>query len=156
MSLGVRADASAAVRAGIAHILFARPSEGMVRAIDAYLKSLKPVPSPHLVRGRLSKAAKRGEKIFSRAGCGDCHVHGLFTDLHPHDVGTRVAQDGPTDQFYTPTLIEVWRAAPYLHNGSAATIQDVLTTRNRNGLHGDLSGFSGTELDDLCAYVLSL
>ncbi len=156
MSLGVRADASAAVRAGLEHILFARPSEGMVRAIDEYLKSLKPVPSPYLVRGKLSKAANRGEKIFSRAGCGDCHVPALFTDLHPHDVGTRATYDGPADEFYTPTLIEVWRTAPYLHDGSAATVQDVLTTRNRNGLHGDLSGFSGTELDDLCAYVLSL
>jgi hypothetical protein len=53
-------------------------------------------------------------------------------------------------------MIEVWRAAPYLHNGSAATIQDVLTTKNRSGLHGDVSGLSGRELDDLCGFVLSL
>ena len=156
MSLGVRADASAAVRAGIEHILFARPSEGMVRAIDEYLKSLKPVPSPQLVHGKLSRAAQRGKQIFSQAGCARCHVPPLYTDLHPYDVGTRGAQDGPTDRFYTPTLIEVWRAAPYLHNGSAATIQDVLTTQNRSGLHGDVSGLSRQQLDDLCTYVLSL
>jgi mono/diheme cytochrome c family protein len=156
MSLGVRADASAAVRAGIEHILFAQPREELAAAVDEYLKSLKPVPSPQLVHGKLSKAAKHGEKLFSKAGCADCHVPGLFTDLHSHDVGTRAAYDGPTDKFYTPTLIEVWRTAPYLHNGSAATIQDVLTTRNRNGLYGDVSGLSGQELEDLCAYVLSL
>ena len=156
MSLGVRADASAAVRAGIEHILFARPSEGIVRAIDEYLKSLKPVPSPRLVNGKLSRAAERGKKTFSQAGCARCHVPPLYTDLHPYDVGTRATYDGPTDKFYTPTLIEVWRTAPYLHDGSAATIQDVLTTQNRSGLHGDVSGLSGRQLDDLCAFVLSL
>lgn len=130
--------------------------QDVAAAIDEYLKSLKPVPSPYLVHGRLSEAAKRGEKHFIKAGCADCHVPGLYTDLQPHDVGTRAAYDGPMDKFYTPTLIEVWRTAPYLHNGSAATIRDVLTTRNQNGLHGDVSRLSSQDLDDLCEYVLSL
>ncbi len=156
MSLGVRADASAAVRAGIEHILFSQPREDVAADIDEYLKSVKPVPSPYLVHGSLSTVAKRGEKLFSKIGCADCHVPGLFTDLHPHDVGTRAAYDGPADKFYTPTLIEVWRTAPYLHDGSAGTIRDVLTTCNQNGLHGDVSGVSSQELDELCEYVLSL
>jgi YVTN family beta-propeller protein len=156
MSLGVRQDAPAAVRAGLEHILFAQPREEEAAAIDEYLKSLRPVPSPYLVRGKLSPAAKRGEKLFSRLGCVACHVPGLFTDLRPYDVGTLVAQDGPTDRFFTPTLIEVWRTAPYLHNGSAATVRDVLTTRNLKGLHGDVSGLSARDLADLCTYVLSL
>jgi len=156
MSLGVRADASAAVRAGIQNILFTQPREDVAEAIDEYLKSLRPVQSPYLVHGNLSQAAKQGEKLFSKAGCADCHVPGLYTDLRPHDVGTRAAYDGPADKFYTPTLIEVWRTAPYLHDGSAATIRDVLTTCNLNGQHGDLSGLSSQELNDLCTYVLSL
>jgi cytochrome c peroxidase len=156
MSLGVRADASTAVRAGIEHILFSQPHEAVAAAIDEYLKSLKAMPSPYLVNGRLSTAAKRGEKIFSKIGCADCHVPGLYTDLRPHDVGTRASYDGPTDKFYTPTLIEVWRTAPYLHNGSAATIRNVLTTCNQNSLHGDVSHLSSQEVDDLCTYVLSL
>jgi YVTN family beta-propeller protein len=156
MSLGVRADADAAVRAGIQHILFTSQPEEVVNSIDAYLQSLKPVPSPYLVHGNLSKAAKRGEKMFFKTGCADCHVPGLYTDLHPHDVGTRAAYDGPMDKFYTPTLIEVWRTAPYLHDGSAMTIQDVLTTRNVNDQHGDVSKLSSREIDDLCEYVLSL
>jgi YVTN family beta-propeller protein len=156
MSLGVRADASTAVRAGIEHILFSQPHEAVAAAIDEYLKSLKAMPSPYLVNSRLSTAAKRGEKIFSKIGCADCHVPGLYTDLRPHDVGTRASYDGPTDKFYTPTLIEVWRTAPYLHNGSAATIRNVLTTCNQNSLHGDVSHLSSQEVDDLCTYVLSL
>ena len=124
--------------------------------MDEYLKSLQPVPSPHLVHGQLSPAARRGEKLFSQVGCADCHVPGLFTDLRPHAVGTNREFDKPTDKFYTPTLIEVWRTAPYLHDGSAATLGDVLTTRNSGRQHGDVSGLSGREMDDLCEYVLSL
>jgi cytochrome c peroxidase len=108
------------------------------------------------VHGRLSKAAERGKELFSKVGCADCHVPGLFTDQGPHDVGTRAAYDHPTDEFYTPTLIEVWRTAPYLHNGSAATMRDVLTTCNPNGEHANTKGLSEQEMNDLCEYVLSL
>lgn len=156
MSLGVRTNAEAAVRAGIRHILFTEQPEEVPKAIDEYLKSLKPVPSPYLVHGKLSDAAKRGKNIFAKASCADCHVPGLYTDLHPHDVGTRVAYDRPTDEFYTPTLIEVWRTAPYLHDGSAATMRDVVTTCNPHDEHGETSKLSQQDIDDLCEYVLSL
>jgi cytochrome c peroxidase len=156
MSLGVRGTAETAVRAGIKFILFTNQPEGVPSAIDEYLKSLKPGTSPYLVHGKLSDAAKRGKKLFSQAGCADCHVPGLYTDLHPHDVGTRAAYDRPTDKFYTPTLIEVWRTAPYLHTGSAATMRDVVTTCNPHDEHGETSKLSQQDIDDLCEYVLSL
>jgi YVTN family beta-propeller protein len=156
MWLGVRADAKVAVRAGIEHILFTNQSEEVPAAIDEYLESLKPVPSPYLEDGKLSKAAERGQKVFLQAGCAMCHPLGLFTDLQNHDVGTRAPYDRPTDKFYTPTLIEVWRTAPYLHDGSASTICDVLTTRNPHDQHGETSKLSRQEIDDLCTYVLSL
>ena len=157
MFLGVRTNAEAAVRAGINHILFTDQPEEVPAAIDEYLKSLKPVPSPHLVHGKLSQAAQRGKILFAaKADCAGCHVPGLYTDLHAYDVGTRRTFDGPNDQFYTPTLVEVWRTAPYLHDGSAVTIRDVLTTRNQKNAHGDVKGLSDQEIDDLCEYVLSL
>ena len=157
MSLGVRPDAESAVLAGIQHILYtSKPEEEVIHSIVAYLDSLKPVPSPYLVQSKLSKAAEQGQILFSKTGCVACHSPGLFTDLHSYDVGTHNPGDKETDKFYTPTLIEVWRTAPYLHDGSAATIRDVLTTRNKSNLHGDVSGLSEQELDDLCTYVLSL
>jgi YVTN family beta-propeller protein len=156
MSLGVRANAEMAVRAGIKFILFTNQPEAVAASIDEYLKSLTPVPSPYLIHGKLSEAAKRGQKLFPQAGCADCHVPGLYTDLHPHDVGTRNQHDQDTDKFYTPTLVEVWRTAPYLHDGSAATIRDVMTTRNPHDEHGETSKLSDHEIDDLCEYVLSL
>jgi cytochrome c peroxidase len=156
MSLGVRTNAEAAVRAGIRHILFTVQPDEIPAAIDEYLRSLKPVPSPHLVHDQLSNAAKQGEKVFLRVGCAECHSPGLFTDLQKYDVGTRASFDKPTDQFVTPTLIEVWRTAPYLHDGSAATMRDVITTRNPHNQHGTTSNLSDQEINDLCEYVLSL
>ena len=156
MSLGVRANARTAVRAGIRHILFTTQPEEVPAAIDEYLKSLKPVPSPYLVKGKLSQAAQRGEKVFARAGCAACHPPGLFTDLEEHDVGTGREFDKPTDKFDTPTLVELWRTSPYLHDGSAATVRDVLTVRSLKDEHGKTSNLSSQEIDDLCAYLLSL
>src|SRR5262249_39044459 len=90
MALGVRTNAQAAVRAGIHHILFTEQSEEVAEAIDAYLKSLQPVPSPHLVNGVLSSSAQRGEQLFksTQTGCAVCHPPPLFTDGKGHDVGT--------------------------------------------------------------------
>ena len=153
---GVRETAETAVRSGIKHILFTQQPEEVAAAIDAYLKSLQPVPSPHLVHGQLSESAKRGQSVFSRAGCAGCHPTPLYTDLHPYDVGTRRPFDKPTDKFDTPSLIELWRTAPYLHDGSAATVREVLTARNRRDRHGKTSTLTDQELDDLCAYLLSL
>ena len=56
----------------------------------------------------------------------------------------------------TPTLIEIWRTAPYLHDGSAATLRDVLTTGNPGDRHGKTSHLKAAQLDDLVAYLLSL
>ena len=156
MSLGVRDTAQTAVRAGLRHSLFTVQPEEVPTAIDAYLKSLKPVPSPLLQAGRLSKSAKLGQTIFQRANCGSCHPPGLFTDLRRYDVGTRAGYDGPTDQFDTPTLVELWRTAPYLHDGSAANLREVFTSKNQNDQHGKTSNLSSAEIDDLCAYLLSL
>jgi len=156
MSLGVRDNAETAVRAGIQYILLTSQPDEVAVAMDAYLKSLKPVPSPYLLKGKPSRAARRGQKVFQRAGCASCHPSGLFTDLQQYDVGTRHVFDRPEDKFDTPTLIELWRTAPYLHDGSAITVLDVLTTRNPKDEHGKTSGLSGQELDDLCAYLLSL
>jgi mono/diheme cytochrome c family protein len=156
MSLGVRETAGDAVRAGIEHILFTKQPEEVALAIDEYLKSLKPVPSPFLADGELSASARRGQRLFQQAGCADCHPSPLFTDLHPHEVGTRNTSDRPKDKFQTPTLVEIWRTAPYLHDGSAATIRDVLTTHNPHDQHGHTSSLGPQEITDLCAYVLSL
>jgi YVTN family beta-propeller protein len=159
MITGIRDSAETAVRAGIRHIQFAvRPEEDAV-AIDEYLKSLKPVSSPFLVKGwwgksTLSKAAKRGRKIFKKAGCASCHSGSLYTDKQQYKVST--GKDREKDRtFDTPTLVEVWRTAPYLYDGRAATIKEVLTKYNTDNEHGTTSALTEKQINDQAEYVLS-
>lgn len=157
MSQSVRETAEQAVRAGIRHILFTVQPDEIPAAMDEWLKSLKPVPSPNLENGQLSAAAARGRKLYEddKVGCAKCHPGPLFTDLNTYDVGTKGQYDR-VGGFDTPTLVEVWRTGPYLHDGSALTIKDVLTTHNKNDAHGVVSHLTKEQMDDLVAYVLSL
>ncbi|MDR1154217.1 MAG: c-type cytochrome [Bacteroidales bacterium] len=155
MITGIRTSAEIAVRAGIHHIQFAeRPEEDAV-CIDAYLKSLRPVPSPYLVNGKLSRLAKQGETLFVQAGCNSCHNGEYLTDGKMYNAGTGVEEytDAPFD---TPALKEMWRTAPYLYNGSAVTIRDVITKFNKNDRHGETSKMSEKEIEALERYILSL
>jgi YVTN family beta-propeller protein len=155
MITGIRENAEVAVRSGIRHIQFAVRPEEEAAAIDEYLKSLKPVPSPYLVEGKLSESARRGKKIFEKANCASCHKGPLYTDLKQHDVST--GQDLDKDRkFDTPTLVEVWRTAPYLYDGRAATMKDMLTIHNPGDKHGVTSNLTDNEIKDLAEFILSL
>jgi YVTN family beta-propeller protein len=158
MSLGVRDTAETAVRAGLRSILFTVQPEEIPRAIDTYLKSLTPIPSPIVVSNVSAARIKAGEKIFNstQAGCSACHPRGLFTDLQHYDVGTQNQTDKPGEAFDTPTLVEIWRTAPYLHDGSAATLREVLVDHNPSDRHGSTSHLTPGQLDALISYLLSL
>ena len=151
MSMGVRETAEAAVRAGIRHIQFVVRPEADAAAIDAYLKSLKPLPSPYAADAK----AQNGKRVFEKAGCRDCHSLPLYTDLKAYDVGTGTGRETGKD-FDTPTLVELWRTAPYLHDGRAATLEAVLTKFNPDNRHGNTSSLSATDLEELAAFLLSL
>jgi len=155
MITGARDGAETAVRSGIKHILFATCPEEDAIAIDEYLKSLKPVASLYLVRGKLSRSAQRGRKVFGKAGCASCHKGPLYTDLQKYDVGTGKGLDKDVE-FDTPTLVEIWRTAPYLYDGRAATMKEVLTTHNPGDKHGRTSNLTDNEINVLARFVLSL
>jgi cytochrome c peroxidase len=157
MSEGVRLTAEAAVRSGLTHILFADRPEDQAAAIDEYLKSLRPMPSPHLVDGQLSPAAQRGKKLFEsqHVGCHACHPAPLYTDLKVYRVGSRGPADY-VDAFDTPTLVEVWRTAPYLHDGRYATIRELLVEGQHGRGEAGAAALSQQDLADLVAFVLSL
>ncbi len=155
MAAGVRPTAEIAVRAGIEHILFSDRPEQEAVAMDAYLKSLQPVPSPRLVDGRLSEAAGRGQEIYQRLNCARCHPAPLYTDLAMHNVGSRGRYDYH-DQFDTPTLVEVWRTAPYLHDGRYLTLKE-LFLEGSHGLNAtQRKKLAQQQVDDLIQFVESL
>jgi len=155
MITGIRDDAEMAVRAGLRHIQFAVRPEAEAAAIDAFLESMKPVPSPLLKGGSLSASAERGREIFENAGCASCHPAPLLTNLQKYDVGTGRGREEAI-AFDTPTLIEVWRTGPWLYDGRAATMQSLLREHNRMDSHGTTAELTEEQLRDLAEFILSL
>lgn len=151
MATGIRANAETGVRAGFKFIQFFNVSEEDAQAVDAYLKSLKPVASPYLVNGKLSKSAKQGKQVFDKMGCANCHSGTYFTDLQQHDMGERGEYD-KQNIWDTPTLIELWRTGPYMHDGQYNNLQDVF----KLGIHGLCDDMNEIDIEELTEYLLSL
>jgi YVTN family beta-propeller protein len=136
-------------------------------ALAVYSNSFEFTLSPHIpAPGRLSAAAQRGKTLFfsESVGCAKCHSGPYYTDsqlkkpFNLHDVGT--GGDDPSEKmgpkYDTPTLLGVYRSAPYLHHGNAKTLRDVLTTCNKDDKHGKTSHLKANEIEDLVAFLKSL
>lgn len=130
-------------------------------ALQAYQLTLQAPPAP---AGSFdTAAAKRGLAIFKGTGkCVTCHSGSTFTDansrLHPpadsmaEPESPSYASRSATRQYRTTPLKGVWQHAPYFHDGSAATLDDVAKTYNtRLGL-----GLSAQDVSDLTQYLKSL
>ena len=155
MISGIRESAEVAVRSGIKFALFTDYEEFDARDIDVYLKSLKPVPSPNLINGKLTKKAKKGRIVFEKSGCNNCHSGVYFTDGKKYDAGTGIYPH-ENEKFDVPGLLEIWRTAPYLYDGRAKTMKEVFMKFNSEDKHGLTRSLSGNELENLVEYVLSL
>jgi MYXO-CTERM domain-containing protein len=135
-------------------------------ALAAYVTSLDRVnPSPHRnPDGSLTADGAAGKAVFERLGCDFCHGGAEFTNSgngSMPDVGTLTELSGMSagETLFgidTPTLLGVWETPPYLHDGSAPTLRDVITTNNPDGLHGYVSVLSSEEVDQLVAYVMQI
>jgi YVTN family beta-propeller protein len=128
-------------------------------ALAAYVKSLTTEPNSPFRNndGSLTSAAVEGEKIFREQNCTSCHSGTRFSNSALDvfaDIGTRKPSsgkrlNGALTGFNVPTLRGVWATAPYLHDGSAATLADAV--RAHQGIT-----LSATELDQLSAYLQQL
>jgi YVTN family beta-propeller protein len=136
-------------------------------ALAIYTNSFEFRLSPHIpAPGKPSEQAERGKRLFfsKEVGCATCHGGPYYTDsslkkpYNLHDVGT--GNEDPSEKmgprYDTPTLLGVYRTAPYLHHGKAKTLLDVLTTCNKGDKHGKTSHLRPAELDDLVAFLKSL
>ena len=130
-------------------------------ALQAYQLTLQAPPAP--VGSFDPAAATRGRAVFKAAGkCVTCHSGSTFTDantrLHPpadsmaEPESPSYASRSATRQYRTAPLKGVWQHAPYFHDGSAATLDEVAQTYNaRMGL-----GLSAQDVSDLAQYLKSL
>ncbi len=138
-------------------------------ALAAYVSSFKRVhASPFRnADGSMTADAVAGEQIFRSAatGCTACHRGPQLTDSelygNPfvlHNVGTLTPASGQRlgamlMGIDTPGLKGVWETAPYLHDGSAATLMDVITTKNPIDQHGQTSHLTAGEKLQLVAFL---
>jgi len=117
-------------------------------------------PNPHR-KSALTPDQEAGKKLFYDpiVGCGSCHGGTAGTDAMMWDVGTATSLEkqiaaAKTVRFNTPSLRSVWSTGPYLHDGSAKTLMDVL---NRTaGKMGDVTKLTLKQKQQLVAYMLTL
>jgi hypothetical protein len=130
-------------------------------ALAAYTSSLNTLPnSPYReADGSLTATAEAGRTIFNDRGCSSCHEGARFIDNVRHDIGTVELSSGTAngqllqgEGFDTPTLKGIWSTAPYLHNGQATTLEEVLLIPG----HGTASLLNHTERTLLIDYLLQI
>ena len=126
-------------------------------ALAAYVQSLNRfAQSPYRnANGTLTNDAQAGRQIFINAGCASCHSGSGFTGSADGnavvDAGTVKSTSGQRlgaalTGIDIPTLRDVWQTAPYLHDGSAPTLQAAVSAHAGGFLSAD-------ELDRLAAYL---
>lgn len=143
---------------GDMHPTLGTPNQGRSPDLDslaAFIDSLSVPDRNH----ELSPAEQRGALLFASptTECINCHPPPIYTDLQQHDVGTGNRPGewfGPV--FDTPTLRFLFDSAPYLHDGSASTLRDVLTSENPNDEHGVTSQLTEEQLNDLIAFLMTV
>ena len=130
-----------------------------------YVRSIPLRPNRWKLPGReLTPAQERGKVLFERTvdkfgkpipeanRCNFCHSGLKGTSQKSFDVGTKKATDnsGLVD---TPQLINVGLTAPYLHDGSARTLEEIWTVHNLEDKHGRTNDLTKDELNDLIEYL---
>lgn len=123
-------------------------ADGIAKAIAAYERTVVSTDAPYDRyragdKSAMSESAMRGMKLFfSKANCVACHSGPNFTDNGFHNIGSSTGDPGreviskslgDKQAFKTPTLREIGRTAPYMHDGSFKTLEDVLAHYNKGG-----------------------
>ncbi|WP_181902246.1 discoidin domain-containing protein [Thalassotalea euphylliae] len=128
-------------------------------ALAAYLASLTEVEvSPSTANSALANLAQQGKELFQQHQCSSCHTGVITTDSatgQRHDIGTLDSDSGSRlaqtlDGFDTPSLLGLWNSAPYLHDGSAATVSEAITA------HSTSNNVSQEEANAIAAFLMQL
>jgi YVTN family beta-propeller protein len=117
--------------------------------------------------GELTESQLRGKAIFERTldntgneipasnRCITCHPPPYYTNKKLASVGTLASSDDSI-QFDTPHLNNIFASPPYLHDGRAATLEEIWTKYGKEDKHGFVNDMSKNQLNDLVDYLKSL
>ena len=130
-----------------------------------YVRSLPPRPNRwRLPAGELTPVQERGRLLFNRSvdkfhtpipetnRCGYCHTGPKGTNQQSFDVGTKRSTDN-SGLLDTPQLTNIAITGPYLHDGSAQTLEQIWTIFNPEDKHGRTNDLTKDELNDLIQYL---
>jgi YVTN family beta-propeller protein len=133
-----------------------------------YIKSIPLRPNRYrLPNGDLTPAQERGRAIFERTRtkngkpippsnqCPVCHAGPHFTNQQLADVGSGKATDR-SPLIDVPQLTNIALTPPYLHDGSARTLEEIWTVFNPHDTHGVTNDLQKDELNDLIEYLKTL
>jgi cytochrome c peroxidase len=117
----------------------------------AFFETLEQPPNPH----KRDEAVTRGEKLFrGKAACARCHKGEEYTSTSNYDVG--VEDDGsPYDKWNPPSLRGLWDRGPYMHDGRAETLDELLKWHHAPEKLGG-EELTPAERKDLIAFLRSL
>ena len=134
----------------------------------SYIKSIPLRPNRYrLLNGELTAAQERGKDIFERTRrkdgtpipeanqCGFCHAGRHYTNQTQVDVGSGKWSDRSA-VIDVPQLTNIALTAPYLHDGSARTLEEIWTIFNPKDTHGVTNDLAKDELNDLIEYLKTL
>jgi len=138
-------------------------------AVVAYImRELTHPPNLHRApHAELTESQKRGRTMYVRIQtndgreipekdrCTTCHSGPNYSNYQLADVGSLKEYDDPT-MFDAPNLNNVYESAPYLHDGSAATLEEIWTKFNSKDTHGYVNDMTKDQLNDLVEYLKSL
>jgi YVTN family beta-propeller protein len=133
--------------------------------LTVYVRSIAPRPNRwRLAGGELTPPQERGQAIFERSvdkfkkpipeynRCSYCHSGPKGTNQKIVDVGTRKPTDN-TGLLKAPPLTNIALTAPYLHDGSARSLEEIWTVYNPEDKHGRTNDLTKDELNDLSEYL---
>jgi YVTN family beta-propeller protein len=136
--------------------------------VVTYVYSLPYRPNRYrLPNGELTPAQERGKAIFERTKykngnpipeknqCAYCHSGPKYTNQQQVDVGTGKSTDR-SPVIDVPQLPNVAYSAPYLHDGSARSLEEIWTVFNPKDTHGVSNDLTKDELNDLIEYLKTL
>jgi len=132
---------------------------GRAEALESYVMSLPAAPPTWLAASVApdAQAVSAGYQAFQKARCTLCHSPPAFTNLSQHPVASLFDDfANPTRTLDTPSLLGLSKSAPYLYDGRAKTIEEVLTTHNQNERHGHVAELSERERQDLIVFLETL
>jgi len=154
---GWQKDLGAGVAKSLTETMYGpKPTADEIQALLAFLGTLEHPPNPHLgPGGSLSAAARRGQVIFTdKARCTRCHKGAEYTSESNYDV--KLESDGsPYKLWNPPSLRGLYDRGPYLHDGRARTLDELLQKHHPPEKLGG-EALNAAERDDLIEFLKAL